>query len=106
MISETFILKIRQAAEKRILFLPHAVAQMTHPQRMITAGDIRNVIKQGEIIEEYPEDSRGHSALLLGNSQNKRSIHVVCSPKNDYLAIITAYIPDAGEWSEDYRRRK
>jgi hypothetical protein len=34
-IGETFILKIRQAAEKRILFLPHAVAQMNHPQRMV-----------------------------------------------------------------------
>lgn len=54
--AETFIIKIRQAAEKRVLFLPHTVAQMTHQQRMITASEIRNVINHGEIIEEYPED--------------------------------------------------
>jgi hypothetical protein len=34
-----------------------------------------------------------------------RPVHVVCSPKADYLAIITAYVPDSGQWSADFRRR-
>jgi hypothetical protein len=32
--------------------------------------------------------------LLLGFGDNNRAVHVVCSPKDEYLAIITAYLPD------------
>ncbi|MBD2145470.1 DUF4258 domain-containing protein [Anabaena aphanizomenioides LEGE 00250] len=42
---------------------------------------------------------------LLGFGDNNRAIHVVCSPKNEYLAIITAYIPEPTQWSSDFRRR-
>ena len=45
------------------------------------------------------------SCLLLGAGQDGRRIHVVCAPREDYLAVITAYLPDAGEWSDDFRTR-
>ncbi len=32
-------------------------------------------------------------------------IHVVCAPREDYLAIITAYLPEAEEWSDDFKKR-
>ncbi|MDL1936086.1 DUF4258 domain-containing protein [Candidatus Brocadia sp. AMX2] len=35
-----------------------------------------------------------------------RAIHVVCSPKEDYLAIITAYLPDLRQWHTGFRKRK
>ncbi|GMQ74993.1 MAG: hypothetical protein BMS9Abin01_0236 [Gammaproteobacteria bacterium] len=60
----------------------------------------------GEIIEDYPEDSRGHSCLMLGEGEGARPIHVVCSPKEEYLAIITAYVPSEEEWELDFRLRK
>jgi hypothetical protein len=44
--------------------------------------------------------------LMLGFGDGGRAVHVVCSPKNDYLAIITAYLPDPAQWSEDFRRRR
>lgn len=72
---------------------------------MIEPGEVRSVIEDGEIIEDYPDDSRGHSALLLGRGLGGRPIHVVCSPKDEYLAVITAYLPDKREWSEDFRMR-
>lgn len=77
---------------------------MSRPDRMITEAEVRAVIKEGEIIEDYPEDARGHSCLMLGYTQ--RAVHVVCSPKDEYLAVITAYLPDPGEWSEDFRERR
>src|SRR5207253_6533550 len=89
---------VRNSAEKRIIFLPHAVRQMARPDRLITTADLRSVIFYGEVIEDYPEDQRGHSCLLFGLDAAGRAIHVVCSPKNEYLAIITAYLPDADEW--------
>ncbi len=53
--------QIRAAAKKRYLFLPHALRQMNRPERMISTREIRQVIERGKIIEDYPEDARGHS---------------------------------------------
>lgn len=96
----------RQAAEKKLLFLPHAIRQMSRPERMITPQEVERVVMTGELVEDYPHDSRGHSCLLLGFGDIGRAIHVVCSPKTDYLAVITAYLPDTDQWSPDYRRRR
>jgi hypothetical protein len=73
---------------------------------MISAGDVRAVIASGEVIEDYPEDARGHSCLILGVGSGARPIHVVCAPKEEYLAIITAYIPSTEEWDLTYRTRR
>ena len=97
--------KIRSVAAKRQLFLTHAVHQMSRPERMITTSEVQSVIERGEIIEKYPEDPRGFSYLLLGHGKGGRPIHVVCAPKEDYLAIITAYLPDPREWSDDFKER-
>ena len=43
---------------------------------------------------------------MLGFCNEGRAIHVVCAPKEDYLAIITAYIPDKTEWAEDSKTRR
>jgi Domain of unknown function (DUF4258) len=72
---------------------------------MITTSELRRVIDEGEVVEDYPEDERGHSCLLLGRGDEGRPIHVVCSPKDEYLAIITTYLPDEAEWPGDFRTR-
>lgn len=97
--------RVRRAAAQRILFLPHALQQMLRPDRMIRRMEVRMVVEHGEIIEDYPADARGHSCLLLGVGDGGRPIHVVCAPKDDYLAVISAYLPDRREWSEDFKRR-
>lgn len=97
---------IHKSAEKRILFLPHAVRQMSLTERMISTSEVRHVVKKGELIEDYPEDARGHSCLILGFGDEGHPIHVVCSPKEDYLAIITAYLPDPNQWEDNFRKRK
>jgi hypothetical protein len=97
--------KVKECAAKKILFLPHAVRQMTKPDRMIRTKDIRHVIKNGEVIEDYTDDLRGHSCLILC-FVDTRPIHVICSPKEEYLTIITAYIPNDQEWEDNYKKRK
>lgn len=79
---------------------------MNRPERMIRTGEIRHVIEHGEIIEDYPEDARGHSCLMLGYGELSRPLHLVCACKEDYLAIITAYIPGAKEWADDFKTRR
>jgi len=97
--------KIISSANRKILFLPHAIKQMSHPGRMITADEIRNAVLFGEVIEEYPEDQRGESCLVFHAKEN-RVIHVVCAPKTEYLAIITAYLPASDQWSSDFKVRR
>jgi Domain of unknown function (DUF4258) len=97
--------QVRLTAAKRLLFLPHTIRQMSRPDRMITTKDIEQAIFTGDVIEDYPEDTRGHSCLILGYGQDNRPIHVVCAPKDEYLAIITTYIPNSLQWTPDFRVR-
>jgi hypothetical protein len=97
--------KIALSAKKKILFLPHAIKQMSRPDKMITTAHIKEAVTLGEIIESYPRDKRGASCLVSYVKKNK-PLHVVCAPKNEYLAIITAYSPTTDKWSSDYKTRK
>ena len=97
--------QVRESAIKQILFLPHALRQMSRLDRMITTQEVRETVMTGELIEDYPEDARGHSCLLLKSVETDRIIHVVCAPKPEYLAIITAYIPSSSQWTNNFRER-
>ncbi len=97
---------IHKKTKKKILYSIHTLNQMNKPKRMISKDEIRNVLTKGEIIEDYPDDERGHSCLLSGRTIQNRTIHVVCSPKEEYLLIITTYIPDEKKWSNNFKKRK
>ena len=79
---------------------------MSRTERMLRTEEVRAAIETGEVIENYPDDSRGHSCLMLGFGENGRPVHVVCAPKMEYLAIITAYLPDPAEWNGEFKTRK
>ena len=72
---------------------------------MITFEEVREVVAQGEIIEDYPEDVRGHSCLMFGVARAGRPVHVVCAPKERYLGIITVYVPSEPKWKGDFKTR-
>lgn len=101
-----FLEQVRDKARIKILFLPHAVRQMSRSDRRLTTADVRAVVESGCLLEEYPEDPRGHSGLLLGWIVGGRPVHVVCAPKSEYLGIITAYIPDEQSWIIDFTTRR
>lgn len=72
---------------------------------LIRSTEVLRVITQKKAIEDYRNDARGHSFLLLGFGDHKRPIHGVCAPREDYLANISACLPDAHEWSRDFTKR-
>ena len=75
-------------------------------QRRIKAEDLEQAVKTGTIIEDYPEDRRGPSCLILG-FVGKRPLHMVCGRLDaDEILIITAYEPDLVEWESDWKTRK
>jgi hypothetical protein len=98
--------RVREAARANILFLPHALDRMNACDPMISAQEVAHVVLSGEVIEDYPEDVRGHSCLMLGDGHDARPVHVVCSPKDSFLAIITVYLPDEHHWESNWRTRK
>jgi len=98
--------EIINAYKKKILFTAHALNQMNLSDRMILREDVIETILDGHVIEEYPDDPRGKSYLMCSNIKTMRTIHVVCAPKNEYLAIITAYVPAPDKWEKDLKRRR
>ncbi len=72
----------------------------------ITISDLETAISDGEILEEYLDDPRGQSCLILGYSQN-RPIHIVCGHTSiNWIRIITIYIPKPPKWIDERTRTK
>ena len=76
---------------------------------MIYTWELETALMHCEIIENYPDNQRGPSCLVLGFC-NARPVHVVCTIKEDIgeLLLITLYDPSGqpDRWSEDYRKRR
>ena len=72
----------------------------------ISVGEIEDAVlsSQAEVIEDYPEDPRGTSCLVLGFTSSARPIHVQLTHPPG-VAVITAYESDPEQW-EDFRVRK
>jgi len=98
--------EIKSACKKKVLFTSHALNQMNLSDRMILREEVIETVLYGQVIEKYLDDPRGKSYLLCCNIKSGRTIHVVCAPKKDYLAIITAYVPTVDKWENDLRCRR
>lgn len=79
---------------------------MRFHQRNISYAEVKEVIKSGEIIEDYPNDYPYPSCLILGKTAEGRILHTVVGLSETKLWIITAYEPDAEQWTEDFKTRK
>ena len=75
-------------------------------QRGIQDSDIVEAVgyDEPEIIEDYPEDPRGHSCLIRGIC-TRGVIHVVCTVGQQPF-VITSYFPDPQEWGPSFRERR
>lgn len=72
----------------------------------ITIHDLETAIYDGEILEDYPDEARGPSCLVLGHSQG-RPIHIVCGyTPTKWIRIITVYIPKLPKWIDERTRSK
>ena len=89
----------------KLLFRVHAVQRMF--ERNISAQNISQALRSGEIIEDYSAEMPEPGRLILG-FQGKRPFHIVTSEnlETNETTIITVYLPDPGRWNKDFRRRK
>lgn len=73
--------------------------------RKISEDDVLIALAQGEILEDYPDDPRGPSCLVLGHARGK-PLHVVCGFHDSTLIIITVYWPEPTKWVDERTRRR
>ena len=97
--------KIRRKAQRGEFQLTYH-AHLERQEEGIEIAHIKETLMSGEILEDYPDDPRGHSCLVLGYSEG-RAIHIVCGwTKTDWLLVITVYIPRPPKWTDPRTRRK
>ena len=87
-----------------IIFPPYVLKRMI--ERNITVAEVRDVLENGEVIEEYPADEPPRY-LMLGWS-GARPLHVVGEddPVTGETIAVTVYEPDAKLWKEGFTKRR
>lgn len=94
----------KKFAQDEFEFSKHATDQTI--LRDISVQEIRETIRVGEIIEDYPDDKYGPSCLIFGITPKKRPIHIQCSyPSRTTVKVITVYEPDPEKWIDFKIRR-
>ncbi len=73
----------------------------------LTVVEVETALMMCEILEEYPDDPRGHSCLALGFTSEGRPVHVVCGRNNlGHLVWITVYVPMMPKWRDARTRNR
>ncbi|MBI2339811.1 MAG: DUF4258 domain-containing protein [Deltaproteobacteria bacterium] len=97
--------KIRQNIEKG----SYDVSKHAEEERRNDAlemAQVKEAILTGKIIEDYPNDPRGPSCLILGYGRGA-PIHVVCGEYDSgKTLLITVYKPDPLLWDENFEKRR
>ena len=75
--------------------------------RFISDECVEDVIRNGEVIEVYPDAFPFPAKLLLGWC-DKRPIHVVAAENSgkQLVVVITAYEPTLNKWEADMKTRR
>lgn len=74
--------------KKRMKNVRHTLhALQREAEEGLTADDVCNSILGGfELVEDYPDDPRGHSCLILTWVRGA-PVHIVCAPHEDILLV-------------------
>ena len=75
-------------------------------ERRIRLEEVADATRIGnpELIEDYRNDRRGPSCLILCKGRGGAVDHVQCSCGRE-VWLITEYRPDAERWTDDFRER-
>jgi hypothetical protein len=92
----------RQAAERSLRLTLHAHQEMV--QESIAIEEVLEALAGCELLEEYPDDRRGPSCLVLGYTALERPLHMVCTTQQPVLILITVYEPVPPKWPSPTQR--
>ncbi len=90
---------------ERIVFSGHALQRMF--ERGLSGDDVRSVLRDGEEIVSYPDDTPYPSCIMLGFMED-RAVHIVVAQEENTRTcyVITVYRPDLDLWESDFKRRR
>lgn len=91
--------------EERIEWRKHMLQRLA--ERGILQQEALEVLRTGELIEDYPEDEPYPSALFLAFLAG-RPLHVVAAldENEPHVYMITAYQPSSEFFEPDYKTRR
>jgi hypothetical protein len=93
----------RLVRQGRYKFTQHALKRSD--QRGILIGEIESILQNGEIVEEYPEDTPYPSFLMLGY-RGDTPLYVLGAQGKDMIHIITVHWLDPAKWLDPKTRRE
>ncbi len=89
---------------KTILWRRHARIEAENDN--ISESCLEDALRGGfRIVEFYPDDPRGESALVL-TLVDRNPVHVVLAPMKDLSYLITVYVPEPDKWDETFTKRR
>lgn len=96
---------VKTVNKGRLRWQRHALERMM--ERDIFRNDVKHVLLEGELIEDYPNDHPFPSGLFLGFI-NGKPLHVVVGAdrESEWCYIVTAYRPDLEHFEPDFKTRK
>ena len=105
--SQTLQLVTDLVARQDVLISDHGYDELAEDGILIT--DVMAGVAHAVVVEDYPEYHKGPCVLVLQKDHEGKPLHVVWGiPKNAAApaVVVTAYRPDAEQWTEDFMRRK
>jgi Domain of unknown function (DUF4258) len=105
--SATLIRVQRLAKERKVRISAHGYTRLA--KRGILFGDVMSGVTCAELLEDYPAYHIGPAVLVLQNDPFGRALHAVWGIEagtDEPAVLITAYVPDPAEWSDDLRSRR
>lgn len=91
--------------DPKFTFRVHALQRMF--ERGISELDIRLVVEDGKLVEDYPNEQPFPMKLLLGWS-DRRPVHVLAcfDEAEDTIIIVTVYEPTLERWLPGFGKRR
>ena len=74
-------------------------------ERNLDPDEVITRTADGKIIEDYPDDQRGHSSLILTNTP-EYALYVLVGVAYIEMRMITVYRPDGRLWKTGFERRQ
>ena len=99
--------KIQAAARAdRIKWLYHALLRFR--ERGITREQAKRVIREGQIIEQYPKAKPLSKCLMMRILEDGRTLYVALAydENADYIHVITVHWLDPEKWDDPWKRKK